>query len=173
MMIILHFAVTFAGVSLVYNARAELVQPRLGLPLRWDSWQYLIPFALTVATVGRAIVSGLRLGLALESRSWPTVQGTILQSKQTGSGLKVNYSFAVGDQSFQGDAISFGHAVIDRRKQPDRFAPETTVDVFYDPAHPDISCLIPGVSKFQVLGELALCFILGAMCTYVAMNTFS
>ncbi len=120
---------------------------------------------------------GLMLGFlvfnwyrAARSLWWPSVTGMITQSSigkvvtMHGSHDKadIKYSYFVGGKHFQNDTIAFspcrgifswGQAERDVKQ----FPLAEPVQVFYDPASPDVSCLLRGGLAWQDILLLVLC----------------
>jgi len=110
-----------------------------------------------------------------KSPQWPTVQGVITVSETLfhhgrfeGYTGNIRYRYRVGDKEYLGTRLSFEAVHLgtqDNWRQV--LAPYPlgkTVTVFYDPAHPDVAVLEPGL-----VGELSLLFKL----IFILMGTFA
>ena len=146
----------------------------------WERKHALNPVA-SYLLIGASLVLGLfLLSVAIsqmwtthKSTSWEKTQGVITQSnwvpsrsRHEGETLHVEYKYAVGGQRYEGTNILPGANEYSERDQKEKFRQYpvgAAVGVFYDPSHPQDSCLEPGVTTslpFLLLG-LAIFFILG------------
>jgi hypothetical protein len=94
------------------------------------------------------------------SRDWPSTSGTVesaavaMQPESNERklfGARVRYRYEVGGRGFTGERISFESGPSPNRGLAEaivqRYAPGSTVRVFYDPAHPERAVLEPGGTK--------------------------
>ena len=94
---------------------------------------------------------------AYRSLRWPATDGVIVESRverEWGihgphSTAKIRYAYVVPGNKFENDTIAFGlvrgmltWGYSDREVQ--RFPKGRAIDVFYDPGHPEVSCLERG-----------------------------
>ena len=105
-----------------------------------------VGFGLFIAWKG---AESKRLGAA--SLAWPTAKGTITQSQlerdSDGYSLRVRYVYQAQGKNLTGTRVAFA---ADTGQYPDwakRFAPESIVDVHYNPSDPSDSVLVPGNQK--------------------------
>ena len=103
-----------------------------------------------LANVGLFIHGVLEFGRARRSPSWPTVKGTVEISVSSGSGYDVTCSYEVDGQTFTCYQVGFGEKKLlfnsdDAQRVQRRYPKGTIVDLYYDPADPEISVLEPGV----------------------------
>ena len=126
-------------------------------------------FAVVVLVLARDIV----LGRA--SRSWPVTHGRVLESSLgVGKGLifslcnfSIRYAHTVDGASYESTRLLFGLDSGDNsslpaaaRRRLERYPPEATVEVHYDPARPARAVLETGASAttiFYTGGYLVLC----------------
>jgi len=126
-------------------------------------------FAVVVLVLARDIV----LGRA--SRSWPVTHGRVVESSlRVGKGLvfsicafSVRYAYTVDSATYEGTRLLFGLDSGDNsslpaaaRRRLERYPPEATVEVHYDPARPARAVLETGASAttiFYTGGYLVLC----------------
>jgi hypothetical protein len=102
-----------------------------------------------------------RLSDARASRSWPTVAGTIRtarveqvlgrKSRETAYFPRVEFSYSVAGQTYQGDRLSAHGSASDvypkAKVTIDRYPVGSEHRVYYDPANPTSSLLEPGMSR--------------------------
>ena len=106
------------------------------------------------------IWSALRVGWrSLRAFWWPTMEGKIIHMEIERQGsddepmyqLKVGYSYTVDGLSYKGDCVEFlGVSTSNLRSQEElqqRLTAGPGVRVYYDPAQPGESCLVPGLSS--------------------------
>ncbi len=99
---------------------------------------------------------------AKASTNWPTTEGLVLKSKmkvhrsnQSGSSTysaNVNYQYQVNDSQFESDTVWFGGDISTSdqsmaRETVKKYPLDQKVVVYYDPDHPEIAVLEPGVFK--------------------------
>lgn len=95
-----------------------------------------------------------------QSSNWPIVQGTIRQatwapSENDRSMFRpvFTYVYSLGDREFQGNRFAFYDASYQDQSEVqnliDTYSKQATTDVFYNPAAPEISVLVPGISWGQ------------------------
>ncbi len=99
---------------------------------------------------------------AEESKNWPVAIGTITKSElgwaddgRTSYFPIVEYSYAVGDQHFEGKRIFFGPVLYHRFSQPveeliAHFEPGEEVKVYYNPQKPKEAVLQSRVAKAKL-----------------------
>ena len=98
--------------------------------------------------------------LAETSHHWPEAEGVILRSSlithwDAGSNsysARVDYQYTVGGRTYSGARISFGYAAgLDNADDADalvyQFPVNSTVRVYYLPAFPAVSVLVPGIPQ--------------------------
>jgi hypothetical protein len=99
----------------------------------------------------------------IASTTWPATQGKITSSRvaqyRTQGArqfiAEVKYDYAVGGKSFAGNRIRFGaHAGAKEKADADaaKYAPGTSIPVYYAPAQPQTSTLERGASGVSVAG---------------------
>lgn len=115
-----------------------------------------------------ALLGGLWLmqrvrALGRAALSWPSVAGVVKSSEiasyKTKGGkqfmAKVTYDYAVGEVSYVGDRLRFGHyagALAKGEADAETYKVGTPVEVLYDPNDPKTSVLEPGTAGVSVLG---------------------
>lgn len=105
---------------------------------------------------------GVDLARGKASKSWPSVQGRVTQSKEEistdGSRAVVVYDYRIGDKQYSCGRVSFGQYGYSRDQCAgsivDRYPKGGTVRVYYKPDEPDVAVLEPGVSDgvFLLIG---------------------
>jgi hypothetical protein len=112
--------------------------------------------ALTALTLLVAIAFAI---FGAISRHWPSTEGVVRQSSAViwyrepdGYVARVTYQYTVGGQSYLGSRVSFGYKSARYSRDAaealvHRFSAGTPVPIYYLPARPGISVLIPGVPK--------------------------
>ncbi len=114
-----------------------------------------------------------QLWYVFSSRSWPSTEGTIYESRYIDHGrrrdgeARIRYRYAVNGRSYEGGNLLPGTlAYTDRDEQEKvrQYRPGMTVPVYYDPENPESSSLEVGVvTRFPFLGlGIGLPFILYA-----------
>jgi hypothetical protein len=108
---------------------------------------------ILAAGVGLGVRTVRNLAKGLHSRSWPATPGTVLESSSErtgrGYGAAVRYRYEVdgkefvGSRLFIGDSVDRSASVIDGRIA--QFPKGKGVSVFYDPDHPHVAVLEPGL----------------------------
>lgn len=98
------------------------------------------------------------------SEQWPTIEGTILESRVEYDGdnynLRIRYRYNVLFEIFEGDAVTYRGFSGDKRTLEgyvEKYPEQSKVLVYYDPADPENSVLEPGVdSSSYVLGGVGI-----------------
>ena len=109
-------------------------------------------FALSGLVVG--IWSWKNITKAKKTETWTKIDGVITSSgnKANKNNImpKIEYSYKVAEQTHTGtlelvtsDVAMPGHA----ENHADKYPMDSTITVFYDPEHPEVSTLEPGVRK--------------------------
>ncbi|GAA4430869.1 DUF3592 domain-containing protein [Bremerella cremea] len=100
---------------------------------------------------------------AHQATQWPMVQGEIVSSELKSHTNKnshswrceVQYAYQVEGVSYRGDRIAFGYDGTNREKlHADlhrKLKAAEVVDVYYNPANPSESCLVPGIRRSAFL----------------------
>lgn len=125
---------------------------------------------LFLAAVGIGLVAYCRVLASRAERSqfWPPATGTVTRSEVVMSSHQrssvyralIEYTYRVGDQDYTGDTICAGGTLdTSMRRHAERRCAKyplgASVPVFYDPSHPDRSCLektAEGVGLFTAIG---------------------
>jgi hypothetical protein len=119
-------------------------------------WRVLALAALLLAASAFLVAAGSRWRAARASRSWPETEGVVIESRLTSNCSccwpTINYYYTVAGQSFVGNNITAGPQDYYNRDEADAKASLYTVGsklaVHYDPKHPAVSCLEPGVLRW-------------------------
>jgi hypothetical protein len=120
------------------------------------------------ALLGICLGIGLVLGgawserKALVSRRWPTVDGTVVQSRlvsRRGWRADVSYAYTVSGVQYRNDSVSLD-VFANARGQLAQYPTGTRVTVHYDPADPAASILEPGGHQ-GLVGILGGLFVVG------------
>jgi hypothetical protein len=132
-----------------------------------NSWKGLFGIWL-VASLALLAISVRPLYWGMSSRSWPSVLGTITESRyddrEDNVVAELNYAYRVGDQSARGDEIQYGAFPRDSTVQKiiQSHPAGSSITVYYDPRNINRSVLLPGFNPFDwlfsgvgVLGLLA------------------
>lgn len=123
---------------------------RANKTIRSNRLPTVLCIAFVLAGAGLFIHGLLEFGRARRSPAWPTVKGTVVWSVHSGGGLNLMYRYEVDGQTFEGYNVGFGEREIVfcghywRRLQHE-YPKGKLVDVFYDPAAPELSVLEPGI----------------------------
>ena len=124
-----------------------------------------------------------RLIMGLRSQSWPATNGVVISAERVFSGtsvedgeptynVKVEYSYMVDGREYHGDLIEPLPSLKSAEQAArvvDRYRPGAEVEIFFDPADPSQSLLVPGldgVMKIFLVVYLA-CMILLAISLFV------
>jgi len=109
------------------------------------------------------VVVGLAIMMqSARSREWPTAEGRVLWSgidtikgdESTTYRAAARYTYTVNDVRYEGGRVSFdigGGAWDHAAKDAARYAPGTTVTVYYNPSKPSRAVLEPGMSMAGLL----------------------
>ena len=113
----------------------------------------------------------------LNSRNWPTTQGTIMYSgiqahqssdedgTSTSYDAAVQYSYQVAGQAFQGTRKSFSDvrtsSVQRAQRILERYPQGSSVTVYHHPENPSLSVLEPGVGWFSYIGGIIVLGLFG------------
>ncbi|MEO0054728.1 MAG: hypothetical protein RLZZ50_675 [Verrucomicrobiota bacterium] len=85
---------------------------------------------------------------ARASLDWPSVPGVIVNRNLTSmkgrKDLDVDYTYVVDGVAHKGRRVAFAANAADYPAWAKRFAPKTSVPVYYDPARPSMAVLVPG-----------------------------
>jgi hypothetical protein len=133
----------------------------------------LIGFLLVLGSLVMAAFGIHALILGLQTQTWPSAEGVILQSSaEHGSSartsseyyLNVQYRYSVGDQSYTGDNVTPGvSATLSEAEANDlisgRYAAGRPVPVYYDPQNPANAVLQPGIA-----GDAWLMIVVSVIC---------
>jgi len=140
-----------------------------------------LPSVASYLLVGASLALGLFiLALAISqlwsthsSKSWAQTQGVISQSiwapprsRHEDGFAQITYNYSLGGQRYEGSNLLPGkneYSNPEQREKLRQYPVGAIVTVFYDPSHPQDSCLEPGVATslpFLLLG-VATFFILG------------
>jgi hypothetical protein len=122
----------------------------------------LILLALGFVTLGLWMLGYYcsRVWLAHESLNWPSTTGQIISSticEHHYKGVRyspcVKYSYAVGERSFEGNAIVLGHQDSLTRGEAEaviqNYFSGREVTVFSRPNSPETACLAPGIIPWE------------------------
>ena len=103
------------------------------------------------------------------STNWPKASGKIFSSEVVRHQDRndewyeavVEYTYEVDSKSYRGDRIawtpsSFGTKSEARKYLDDRYPGGRTIDVHYDPYHPNRVCLVPGHDRYGKLKAYGL-----------------
>ena len=139
----------------------------------WNRQQAVPPCGHLIIAVSLIMgLLSLAVGIFLllitqESRTWPSTQGVISESwwmQGTKSSCAViRYKYRVGERSYEGNSIlpySNEYSQAEQRLKVDQYPVGANVKVFYDPNHPQNSCLEVGVvttTPFALFGVAVLC----------------
>lgn len=169
-----------------------------GMPASPESVARSLRFArwiVAVVCLGFACFGAAFIGIgifdwtrAADSASWPTVQGTVVESRvvvttstrkgrtQRSHSARVVYRYAVGGRELEADRLSFRMHMGGEDAARDTVAAYPVgarVDVRHSPADPAVACLVPGTDAWQALplgvGALAITFA-GALWWFVQRN---
>jgi hypothetical protein len=121
-----------------------------------ESWKALFGICLvgTLLVIG---VSGWPLYWGVSSRNWPSVMGTVVESRydarEDNVVAELKYSYRVGDQSAEGEEIRFGGVPRDSGNQEliQSHPAGSAIKVYYDPKNVNRSVLLPGFNPFDGL----------------------
>lgn len=132
-----------------------------------NSWFFIIFigvfYAIGVGMLGYGLLS---LKRSTEAGDWPTAVGSIdecqISRKDSGEnvtyGVEVKYSYSVNGKEYQGDKLAFGYAFSSARETHqeilEKLKAAQSVEVRYDPFHPENSVLSYGVHR-SILYNLA------------------
>jgi len=110
----------------------------------------LLCVVFVLASLGLLIHGLLEFGRARRSPAWPTVKGTVFSSTTDGGSCDVLYTYQFDRRTFQGNHVGFGNEELmsdsnDAHRVVRRYPKGKIVDVYYDPADPEISVLEPGI----------------------------
>ena len=131
-----------------------------------------------VAVLGLALLLPTRLiTRARQSRSWPTVDATVVDARvvgtSKGSRPKIRYRYQTSDVPHESDRLVVGWMWGVSGAGPERivgqFPKGATVRVAVDPAAPRYSVLLPGLSGHQVLTATGSVFFAIAMVLPLAV----
>ena len=99
---------------------------------------------------------------ALDSESWPSVEGEILESKlersksdgATKYRANVNYIYEIAEKEFTGKKIGFSALATKSYTQKliERYPVGENVEVYYNPENHSDSVLLPGLNFVLILG---------------------
>jgi hypothetical protein len=132
-----------------------------------------------VAVPALALLLPTRLIMrARQSRSWPTVDATVVDARVVGTGKglrpKIRYRYQTPDGPHESDRLIVGWMWGVSGAGPERivgqFPKGATVRVAVDPAHPRYSVLLPGLSGHQVLTAIGSVFFATAMALPLAVT---
>lgn len=123
---------------------------------------------LSGAAVIALAVSVRNLMRARQSRTWPTVEGTIVEAqvvaRNKGSRAKIVYRYRVAGTDYEGTRVVIGGQWDTNHdgaaKVVRRFPQGSTAKVALDPADPGYSVLVPGLGFQQVLTVIVCTIIL-------------
>lgn len=146
----------------------------------WER-KHALPPAASYLLVGASLMLGFFiLALAIsqlwsthKSRSWAQIQGVISEStwaqarsRHESGFAQITYKYSIDGQSYEGSNILPGkneYSDPQQREKLRQYPVGAIVTVFYDPNHPQDSCLEPGVATSLpfLLLAIASFFILG------------
>jgi hypothetical protein len=126
----------------------------------------VVPLVLEdLMAIGLLIAGAIQLAQSQASTTWPTVEGTVLQSRidstRTDDGMSykalVNYRYQVNEVTYEGRRVSLNWLSHGRNEAiviVERFMPGAAATVYYDRANPSRAVLIPGIafSAFLLIG---------------------
>ena len=138
-------------------------------------------FLLVISAVGLSITAGggYFVYSAWQSRSWPTVEGQITDSKvererSIGDADEdaqykavVKYSFTLNGQEYTGERVAFGigtsNRSADARKIVNQYPSGQTVEIHYNPIDPSEAVLETDVGGFAIIALIvgAIIFLVG------------
>ena len=139
-------------------------------------------FAIAFGGVVIALCRAVLFGRA--SNTWPVTSGRVLRSSVRVTRrlifpvctLQVHYSYSVAGTKYEGIRVVFGADSIDNvtlptaaKQQLERYAPDTVVDVRYDPRNPSRAVLEPGVTTSTVVYTIAY-FIACVCCVWLLLH---
>lgn len=139
-------------------------------------------FAIAFGAVVLVLCRALRFGRA--SKTWPVTSGRVLRSSVRVTrqlvlsvcALNVHYSYSVAGTKYEGTRVLFGADSIDSvllpyaaKQRLERYAPDTAVDVRYDPRKPSRAVLETGVSQSTIVYTIAY-FIACACCVWLMLH---
>ena len=112
---------------------------------------FLFTLAAALAGTGLIAVALWLRARAAQSRQWPSVEGTVLESRVDDAHLEfmkpvLRYRYAVEGRSHVGFRVAFSGYGVSRRAMADLVRPYAVgqaVRVFYDPARPASAVLDP------------------------------
>jgi hypothetical protein len=145
-------------------------------------------FGAFFALIGGLYLSGIGaywLARGVASRSWPTAEAMIVRSavsihhgKGTSYTADIRYVFEANSREYQSNRIQYGlpsENLTEARNLVAQYPRGAHVTVFYDPAHPSASTLLPGagINAFVVsaAGILLLAFSF-SLASQAASNTW-
>jgi hypothetical protein len=123
----------------------------------------LRPILEVIALTGLLLIAGILLNAAgsrwlaaRASRSWPSTEGVIIESRLTSNCSYcrpfINYRYVVNGQSFVGNHLVAGPQDYYNRGEANTkthsYAVGRRLAVYYDPKDPAVSCLEPGVLRW-------------------------
>jgi hypothetical protein len=142
------------------------------------NWDVFVAVMGTALGGGTFLWSAWNAFLALKSRRWPQVEGTILVSdlerSRDSDGYmyrpEISYRYTVADEDFIGSRARFGDALSLSWSGPavrivQRYKVNSRVRVRYDPDNPQESVLEPGMNGMVIFGGVvgALCLAIGIL----------
>lgn len=118
-----------------------------------------------LALVARGVYMCWDARYALAARRWPTTKGRVLsggivRASKRAFKSKVRYEYTVEAVKYESERIQFGpgdaSSYQSAASQMGKIMQGGGLNVYYDPAHPDRSCLIPGGKEFTLTGSIFL-----------------
>src|SRR2546423_354415 len=106
---------------------------------------------------------------AIRSSSWPSVRGIVVDSRardvftQHGRSkeAKTVYAYEINGRQYENDTVYFGVfrgiGASDADRKLDLFTQGRTINVFYNPRNPQVSCLEPGGIGWEDTFMFVLC----------------
>jgi hypothetical protein len=142
------------------------------------NWDVFVAVMGTALGGGTLLWSAWNAFLAVKSRRWPQVEGTILvsdleRSRDIDSGYmyraEISYRYTVADEDFVGSRARFGDAFSLSWSAPavrivQRYKVNSRVRVRYDPDNPQESVLEPGMN-----GMVIFAVVVGALCVAIGI----
>jgi hypothetical protein len=117
----------------------------------------------TVGAVGFFVLAARLHRAVAATRTWPAVTGRITASRlvpgRRTAAADVAYAYAIGGRTYTGNRVQVAHRLGDfliamshRHAQTllERYPPDATVLVYYDPARPEEAVLEPGEGSHLV-----------------------
>lgn len=114
----------------------------------------VLPALLLVIGIAVSVLGFRDLAIAEESRSWPSVQGTVTDARLlkrldrhhlTKYKAAISYAFTLNGTAYEGRNIGFSSEWVGERSAAElqlaEYPEGKTVDVYYDPNGPDRSVL--------------------------------